>query len=129
MRSRLVLFSGRIAVALAAFIALLTVGAPNAFAVVCLNGSCPLHTFCLFDTNRDAFPFRTFADSIIRNTCNPVSNPITSYIWNDSRVRWYVYTDSKCTQNRGIIYPNTCGNMGSPWNNNIRGVVRTSSLS
>jgi hypothetical protein len=93
------------------------------------NGSCPLHTFCLFDTNRDAFPFRTFADSIIRNTCNPVSNPITSYIWNDSRVRWYVYTDSKCTQNRGIIYPNTCGNMGSPWNNNIRGVVRTSSLS
>lgn len=88
---------------------------------------CPTNRMCLHDTATTGPFFEVEPADAPRNWCNQNITPITSYITNRTGYRWIVSTSNDCSANRGIIYPNSEGPMAAPWNNNVRGMYRTSS--
>jgi len=90
---------------------------------------CYNNWFCMHDTptSNPFLPIDVY-DTVL-NQCVGGISPITGHITNNTNFRWIVSTSNDCAANRGIIYPHTAGNMASPWNNNIRGIFRTSSTS
>lgn len=92
-----------------------------------LVGACYVATICFYDTPTSAVPFRNIEDvDAPRNYCFNL-NPYTSYIVNTSQFYWVVSDHADCSGTRANILPYSEGAMNSFWNNNIRGVYRTSS--
>lgn len=90
---------------------------------------CPNNWMCLHDTSTSNPHFPVDVYDTVLNQCIGGISPITSYVTNNTNFRWYVSTSNDCQANRGAIYPHSAGAMGTPWNNNIRGMYRTSSTS
>lgn len=90
---------------------------------------CPNTWMCLHDTSTSNPHVAIDVYDTVLNQCIGGISPITSYVTNRTNYRWIVSTSNDCAANRGAIYPNSAGAMGTPWNNNIRGMYRTSSTS
>jgi hypothetical protein len=90
---------------------------------------CPNTWFCMHDTSTSNPHVAIDVYDTVLNQCIGGISPITSYVTNRTNYRWIVSTSNDCSANRGVIYPNSEGAMGSTWNNKIRGIFRTSSTS
>lgn len=91
-----------------------------------LVGACYVNTICFYDTSLSLSPFFNKEDvDAPRNQCFNLA-PYTSYIKNTSGYVWVVSDHADCSGARANVYAHSEGAMNSFWNNNIRGVFRTS---
>jgi hypothetical protein len=100
-----------------AFIGLFAVASP-AQAV----GVCTADAICFYDTSGSWYPMvdHDRADSSPGECFGMGGNAFkTSWVWNRTAVKWYVYKGANCSGERGTIYANTSGAMDSNWNNKI----------
>lgn len=95
------------------------------------NG-CPPQYICFYNGINDDQPTQIYSTNITRNQCRTVSpNNTTSYIVNNTGVRWLTYqTDGYNCNNPdetpGIIYPYSMGPMNTYNNDRISYTMRTS---
>ncbi len=120
-------FIERVGALVGVLVLALAVGAQPAAAAP--GGCLTANVICFYNSDTDSGPIQIYSGDVARNTCLDVPDNLTSWIKNNTGVRWRVFKTTNCTGTEAPIYPYTAGPMNSTWNNVIGSTVRTSSTS